>query len=117
MAIFLPFLVLTSKFKFLPLGDDGGELSLWQKFYVFYKAPRVKYLGHAVNYTIFLFLYTSTALFHFNWELNLIEISVYVWFLTFIADEIREIMRQPSKKLTSKIREHLEGFWNKLDLI
>ena len=117
LAIFLPFLVLTSKFKFLPLGDEGGELSIWQKLYVFYKAPRVKYLGHAVNYTIFLFLYTSTALFHFNWEFNLIEISVYVWLLTFIADEIREIMRQPSKKLTSKIGEHLEGFWNKLDLI
>ena len=116
LTILCPFLLLTPKFKFLPLGDDGGELTFLQKVYVFYKAPIVKYIGHAVNYTFFLMFYTSTALFHFNWEFNLIEIIVYIWFFTMIADEIREILRMPSKKLTSKFKEHLEGFWNRLDL-
>ena len=117
LAIFCPFLLMTSKFKFLRLGDYGGELTFLQKIYVFYKAPIVKYLGHTVNYIFFLLLYTSTALFHFNWEFNLIEISVYIWFITLIADEIRELLRQPSKKLASKIRDHIESSWNRLDLL
>ena len=58
LAIFCPFLVLTSAFKFFPLGDDGGDLTMYQKIYVFYRAPLVKYIGTFISYAVFLLLYT-----------------------------------------------------------
>ena len=117
LTIFCPFLLLTPKFKFMPLGEGGSELNFWEKLLVFYKAPVIKYLGHVISYTIFLCLYACTALFHFNWEFNLIEMSVYVWFLTLIADEIMEILGGPGNNLKSKLRIHLCCVWNRLDLI
>ena len=43
--------------------------------------------------------------------------SVYVWFLTLIADEIMEILGGPGNDLRSKLRIHLCCVWNRLDLI
>ena len=44
-----PPLILTPLYKFLKLGDDGGNLNHWQKLFVFYRTPLVKYIGHCIR--------------------------------------------------------------------
>ena len=117
LAIFCPLLIFTPAFKFYPLGDDGGDLTSWQKIYVFYRAPIVKYIGTFISYTMFLLLYTSVALFNFEWQYRPTEIIVYVWLLILVVDESREIYLEPAKTITAKLRDHLSSVWNKLDFL
>ena len=117
LAIFCPLLILTPVFKFFPLGDDGGDLTSWQKIYVFYRAPIVKYIGSFISYAAFLVLYTSVALFNFEWQYRAPEILVYVWLLILMIEESREIYLQPAKRAKAKIRDHLSSVWNKLDFL
>ena len=91
IAMFFPVLVLTSSFKFLPLGDDGGSLNSFQKMFVFYKTPLVKYIGNGLSYIIFLILYSYVALFDFQWKISYVEMVLYIWFLILIIDEMREV--------------------------
>ena len=89
LAIFLPFLVFTPSFVFLPLGDDGGSLSPLQKLFVFYKAPMVKFYGNCISYLAFVLLYSYTALFNFTWQFQYSEMALYAWFVILIIDEFR----------------------------
>ena len=117
LAIFFPVLVLTPAFVFLPLGDDGGNLNICQKMFVFYKAPIIKFYGDCISYTIFVILHTYIALFNFSREFQYPEIVLYLWFLIMILDEIRQLFSQPSKKLCTKIFDHLDNVWNSMDAI
>ena len=117
VAVYCPLLILSPAFTFQPLGDDGGSLSPWQKIFVFYRAPMVKYIGTFVSYTAFLLLYSSVALFNFEWEFRTSEIILYVWLCTLIVDEVREVLHEPSSVLVRKVRDHISSVWNKLDFI
>ena len=117
VSVFFPILVLSSAFHFQPLGDDGGNLSPWQKLFVFYRAPMVKYIGTFVSYVAFILLYSSVALFNFNWEFQASEIVLYIWIAILIVDEIREVYLESSSVFTRKVRDHLSSVWNKFDFI
>ena len=117
VSVFAPILVLSSLFHFQPLGDDGGNLSPWQKLFVFYRAPMIKYIGTFVSYVAFILLYSSVALFNFNWEFQTSEIVLYVWMAILIVDEIREVYLESSSLFTRKVRDHLSSVWNKFDFL
>ena len=117
VSVFFPLLVLSSAFHFQPLGDDGGNLTPWQKLFVFYRAPMVKYIGTFVSYVAFILLYSSVALFNFNWEFQASEIVLYIWMAILIVDEIREVYLESSSVLRRKVRDHLSSVWNKFDFI
>lgn len=117
LAVFCPLLIFTPAFQFQPLGDDGGSLDPWQKVFVFYRAPMVKYIGTFVSYTAFLLLYSSVALFNFEWEYRASEIILYVWMSILIVDEVREVSMEASSVVHRKIRDHLASVWNKVDCI
>ncbi len=72
LGFFLPFLVWTPLVRFVRgLGDTGGELRPYQKIYVFYRAPAVKYTGTCISLFLFMLLYSYVALFSFRfvgWE-------------------------------------------------
>ena len=87
LTIFCPLLVLTPAFQFLPLGDDGGNLNQWQKVYVFYKTPMVKYISTFISYAFFLMLYTSVALLEYRTS----EILVYVWLSIMIVESCHSV--------------------------
>ena len=59
------------------MGDDGGNLNPFQKIFVFYKAPIVKYVGTCISYLIFLLLYSYVVLFGFRYEFQIPELIVY----------------------------------------
>ena len=56
----------------------------------------VKYIGSFVSYAIFLLLYTSVALWNFEWQYRSWEVAVYVWLIILMVDESREIFLQPA---------------------
>lgn len=95
------------------LGDDGGELSLFQKIYVFYRqvtpqsssshcsyldrhlnyrSPVIKYTGTCVSYILLVMLYSYVALYGYRQEYQLPEILLYIWILVLIVDELREVL-------------------------
>ena len=114
-AIFCPILVLTPLFSYLPLGDDGGSLSSFQKIFVFYKAPMVKFIGNVCSYFVFLLLYAYVAIFNFTWTTQKSELVLYAWIAIFMLDEVREILIQPANKIHRKIAAHFDNVYNTLD--
>lgn len=97
------------------LGDDGGDLNPFQKFYVFYKCPIVKYTSIFLSYFIFIFLYSYVVLFGFRWEYQIPELSLYVWIAILMVGEIRELLKEPAKKFKGKLRDYFYSTWNALD--
>lgn len=114
-ALFCPLLVLTPLFSYLPLGDDGGSLSSFQKMFVFYKAPMVKFIGNVCSYFVFLLLYAYVAIFNFTWRTQYSEIALYAWIVINMLDELREILIQPSSKFFRKLVAHYDNVYNALD--
>ena len=115
VALFCPLLVLTPLFSYLPLGDDGGSLSSFQKMFVFYKAPMVKFIGNVCSYFVFLLLYAYVAIFNFTWRTQYSEIVLYAWIVINVLDELREILIQPSNKFFRKLVTHYDNVYNALD--
>ena len=122
-AIFLPILVLipwspwTPLFKFLRLGDvDGSELKPWQKIFVFYRAPIVKYICHVISSIFLLLLYSFVALFYFGWEYNRYDSSLFLLISIYMIYEIREVFNNKCSTFRGKLKNHFAQFWNKLDL-
>ena len=115
LAIFLPFLVWTRLFTFLPLGDDGGSLNPFQKMFVFYKSPIIKFYGECISYTLFVVLHTYVALFNYTREFLIPELVLYVWIIILIVDDFRQLLEQPARKLSMKVRDHFDNVWNNMD--
>lgn len=117
-GIFVPFLLWTPLVKYQPgLGDDGGDLNLYQKVFVFYKCPIVKYTGICLSFLAFLILYSYVVLFGYRWEYQYPEIVLYSWILILIIGEIRELINEPSKKLHGKLSDYLFSVWNQFDIV
>ena len=111
-----PLLARRRLYKFQKLGDDGGDLTIWQKLFVFFRTPLVKYVEHCISYIIFLLIYTYFLLFEFEWRMQKSEIVVYVWFATLMVDELREFLIQPGSRLARKFNDYIDSVWNKFDL-
>ena len=73
------------------MGDDGGDLNLIQKLFVFYRAPVVKYTGTCISFFFLIALYSFVVLYGFRWEYTTPEIILYIWILILILDEMREV--------------------------
>ena len=117
ITIFCPLLISTSLFTFIPPTDTRGSHNFWDKLCVFYHAPIVKYTSNVITYILFLLLYTSVALFNFEWQIQEAEVVLYIWFLILILDELREVCSQPFPGVFKKLRGHLSNVWNKFDFI
>ena len=118
LGVFFPFIIWTPLARFQPgLGDDGGNLNLVQKLYVFYKCPKVKYAGMMISFFLFIFLYSYVILFGYRWEYQIPELCLYVWIGVILVGEIRELFKEPSKRLKGKFRDYWSSIWNKFDTV
>ena len=115
VAIFIPLLVPTRLFVFLPLGDDGGSLSMFQKLFVFYKAPIIKFYGECISYTLFVALHTYISLFNYTRDFLIPELVLYIWMIILMVDEFRQLLEQPARKFYHKVRDHFDNVWNNMD--
>ena len=77
------------------LGDDGGELGVFQKLYVFYRTPIVKYTGSCISFASLLLLYSYVAIFGYRYQYQTPELILYVWVGILIIEECRQV-RQPT---------------------
>ena len=101
LAIFCPVIVWTRAVRFLPLGDNGGELGPFQKLLAFYKAPITKLMANAMSYVAFLALYTYLMLFDFRFEVQLSEKVVLFWIFTMCLDVLRQVGTRASSHISS----------------
>ncbi|XP_068222859.1 transient receptor potential cation channel subfamily M member 4-like [Palaemon carinicauda] len=118
IANFLPFLVFWKKFiRFQKLGDDGGELTTWQKVFVFYKSPISKFCAHSTSFISFLLLYSYVILFDFTYEMSNTEKLVLCWMFSFVVEEVVEILTEQSTTLAGKISDWSNSVWNRFDFL
>jgi hypothetical protein len=85
------------------LGDDGGALNWWQKAFVFYRAPFVKYVGNVISFIVLVLLYSYVALFGYRWQFQIPEIVLYVWILILFIDELREVSSMHSHTIEIRL--------------
>ena len=84
---------------------------------MFYKCPIVKYAGMLLSFMLFILLYSYVILFGYRWEYQIPEICLYVWICVIIVGEIRELFKEPSKRMKGKLRDYWSSIWNKFDVV
>ena len=117
LTIFIPIFVMHPTFIYTPFFGNQNEVRIWQRILRFYKAPIVKYTCNVISYVLFLLLYTSVALFNFEWKFQVAEIILYLWLLILILDEFIELFSQPYCGLVQKFKGHMSNVWNRFDLL
>ena len=78
------------------LGDDGGDLGVFQKLYVFYRTPIVKYTGSCISFASLLLLYSYVAIFGYRYQYQTPELILYVWVGILIIEECRQVRQLTS---------------------
>ncbi|XP_042880237.1 transient receptor potential cation channel subfamily M member-like 2 [Penaeus japonicus] len=118
VANMFPFLIFWSKiFQFQKLGDNGGELTAWQKLIVFYKSPISKFYAHTSTFVIFLLLYSYVVMFDFKYEMSVSEIIVVTWIAATAVEKISEIGTEQSATSLDKLKDWSSSVWSRFDLM
>ncbi|KAF2346753.1 Ion transport domain, partial [Trinorchestia longiramus] len=117
ITIFIPFLVWTRLFSFQKLGDNGGELTKFQKLIVFYKSPMTKFYSHSLSFVLFLTLHAYVVLFDFQFQMSLSEKILLLWVITFALEEISELSHQQPTTFYAKLMIWFDSVWNRFDIV
>ncbi len=70
-----------------------------------------------MSYFVFILLYSYVILFAFRWEYEWAELALYFWIGILMIGEIREFLKEPSKKFKGKLKDYFSSQWNKLDTV
>ncbi|XP_037787974.1 transient receptor potential cation channel subfamily M member-like 2 [Penaeus monodon] len=118
IANVFPLLIFWPKiFQFQKLGDNGGELTAWQKLIVYYKSPISKFYAHTTSYVIFLLLYSYVIMFDFKYEMSVSEILVIVWISAVAMEKVSEICTEQSSTTWDKLKDWSSSVWSRFDLM
>ena len=90
---------------------------MFQKMFVFYKAPMIKFYGNCISYLFLVLLSSYIALFNYTWTFQYSEIVLYIWFLILIIDEFRQVLNEPSRSFRKKMSDHMSNIWNRIDFV
>jgi hypothetical protein len=66
-------------------------LGKFQKLYVFYRSPIVKYTGSCISFASLLLLYSYVAIFGYRFQYQIPEIVLYIWIAILILEECRQV--------------------------
>ncbi|GFS15664.1 transient receptor potential cation channel subfamily M member 3 [Elysia marginata] len=102
--------------------NNRQGLNPFRAFYTFYKAPVTKFMANIMSYLIFLamfsyFLLTNIKPVSEPNSPSALEILVWIWYLTLVSEEIRQIMIRDQRSLKYKLRNWWSNFWNQFDLL
>ncbi|KAH9512885.1 hypothetical protein Btru_036877 [Bulinus truncatus] len=102
-------------------GRDN-TISLVQAAYMFYEAPVTKFLTNIIAYLIFLALFSYFLLTNVNPvdepnSPSAIEYIVWVWFLTMMIEEIRQVIIGDQRSVKYKLKNWWSNFWNQFDFV
>ena len=76
----------------------------------------MKYICNVISSVFLLLLYSFVALFYFGFWDNQYSFSLFCLLTVYEIYEIREIYNNKGSTICEKLKNHLETFWNKLDL-
>ncbi|GFO31361.1 transient receptor potential cation channel subfamily m member 3 [Plakobranchus ocellatus] len=101
---------------------NKGGMNPIRAFYTFYKAPVTKFMANILAYLVFLgmfsyFLLTNIKPVTESNSPSAVEIMVWIWFLTMVTEEFRQVMIRDQRSLKYKIRNWWSNFWNQFDLL
>ncbi|KAI8729643.1 transient receptor potential cation channel subfamily M member 5 [Biomphalaria glabrata] len=104
------------------LCGQENSISLFQAAYMFYRAPVTKFLNNIIAYLIFLGLFSYFLLTNVNPanepnSPSVVEYIVWVWFLTMMIEEIRQVIIGDQRSWKYKIKNWWSNFWNQFDFV
>ncbi|XP_005091977.2 transient receptor potential cation channel subfamily M member-like 2 [Aplysia californica] len=110
-----------SEVRLFDCGRNNG-IHLLKAIHKFYKAPVTKFYTNIVAYLIFLGLFSFFLLTNLRPTSepdspSTEEIVVWVWFVTLMIEENRQVLIGDQRSLTYKIRNWWTDYWNRFDFI
>ncbi|XP_074649507.1 transient receptor potential cation channel subfamily M member-like 2 isoform X2 [Tubulanus polymorphus] len=105
--------------SWVPKSKQG--ISLPSAVFYFYTAPVTKFIYNVMSQLIFLMIYSFVVLTQLrpvvdNEKPSSIEICVWVWIMTLIVEEIRQVYSKDPRSLRFKIMGWFDNVWNRFDL-
>ncbi|XP_040842632.1 transient receptor potential cation channel subfamily M member 2 isoform X2 [Ochotona curzoniae] len=83
----------------------------------FFTAPVVVFLLYTLSYFAFLCLFAYVLMVDFQPTPSYCEYLVYLWLLSLVCEEIRQLLCDPDEYgLVKMVALYLSDFWNKLDV-
>ncbi|XP_037831853.1 transient receptor potential cation channel subfamily M member 2 [Kryptolebias marmoratus] len=102
-------------FKSMP---QVKPLGCWSKLASLYSSPQVKFYWNIASYFAFLFLFAGVLLIDFQSTPTVKELLLYVWLLSLVCEEIRQLFYNPDRfGFYKKTKKYIQEFWNMLDVI
>ncbi|XP_066544155.1 transient receptor potential cation channel subfamily M member 2 isoform X2 [Amia ocellicauda] len=83
----------------------------------FFNSPVVKFYWNIISYFIFLCLFAYTLMMNFQVTPSGWEILLYVWVLSLVFEEIRQLFNPDGFHFQRKARIYISDIWNKLDIL
>lgn len=99
------------------------ELTVYDRVSSFYSAPFTKFMGNLVSYLMFILLYGYVITMFFPrfdssqtlGGLSVVEVILYFWIFSIIAEEIRQLAAQQPKNFGDKFSVYFSDTWNLVD--
>ncbi|XP_037542317.1 transient receptor potential cation channel subfamily M member 2 [Nematolebias whitei] len=93
-------------------------LSCWSKLASLYSSPQVKFYWNIASYFAFLFLFAAVLLVDFQSSPSGSELLLYIWLLSLVCEEIRQLFYDPDGFcFYKKVTKYIKDFWNILDVL
>ncbi|XP_066544628.1 transient receptor potential cation channel subfamily M member 2 [Amia ocellicauda] len=84
----------------------------------FFSCAVVKFYWNIISYFIFLCLFAYTLMMNFQVTPSGWEILLYVWLLSLVFEEIRQLFNDPDGfRFRRKAKIYISDIWNKLDVL
>ncbi|XP_076603767.1 transient receptor potential cation channel subfamily M member 2 [Chaetodon auriga] len=93
-------------------------LASWSRVSSLYSSPQVKFYWNIVSYFAFLFLFAVVLMIDFQNTPSPLELLLYVWLLTLVCEEVRQLFHDPDGfGFRKKARRYINERWNILDVL
>ncbi|KAM8857100.1 transient receptor potential cation channel subfamily M member 2-like [Synchiropus picturatus] len=90
----------------------------WSRLVGFYDSPQVKFYWSIVSYLAFLFLFSVVLMMDFQVTPSNAELLLYVWLLSLLFQEVRELFYDPDGfGFHKRVRMYINDAWNILDVL
>ncbi|KAM4731283.1 transient receptor potential cation channel subfamily M member 2 [Anableps anableps] len=108
----------TMRTNFHCIQQSVKPLGCWSKLEGLYCSPQVKFYGNIVSYFAFLFLFAVVLMIDFQSMPSVAEQLLYIWLLSLVCEEIRQLFYDPDGfGFCKKAEMYIHELWNILDVL
>ncbi|XP_053733768.1 transient receptor potential cation channel subfamily M member 2-like [Synchiropus splendidus] len=97
---------------------NTSSLGCWSRLVGLYDSPQVKFYWSIVSYFGFLFLFSVVLMMDFQVTPSTAELLLYVWLLSLLFEEVRELFSDPDGfGFQKRVKMYINDAWNIIDVL